>query len=445
MKSKKTLLKKIFTIIFSINSLIIVAQESKQPNDISNKAWSDQDYIIFSEKAIYDFYKLKANKSRMYDKIDILFKNNKIDENKYDEYKKRIENEEDILVKNYKEEIDFEISEMKKFCETSILNLYYTSQEKKIEYITLKIQQDFSSFANFEKKYLETNPIEKPKSLPNNGNDVSWSIEDYDNFVKDEVDNCPNLLIVKKNEAQERLDKSINKLESDKYKNELNKVSVDENEFNQSIKNLKNDYKKEIESLNDFCEKQIEKSTKYRDEWVTYLKVKPIYDDLVKQNNKAKLEIEEQNRKNRIEFEESEKVKKYKIDEELSNAKTKEILNSVEYKNWKTKYLSIIKSADENILIINNLEKKYSFTNKLGYKVWDSNSLSKQDKLTYNNNYEAIGKKLDAIRELQKIGDNEKYLNYYENSVISSQTNSADKGIELYILSQYYNNHEKLY
>lgn len=197
--------------------------------------------------------------------------------------------------------------------------------------------------------------------------------------------------------------------------------------------------------MNDFCEKQIEKSTKYRDEWVTYLKVKPIYDDLVKQNNKAKLEIEEQNRKNRIEFEESEKVKKYKIDEELSNAKTKEILNSVEYKNWKAKYLSIIKSADENILIINNLEKKYSFTNKLGYKVWDSNSLSKQDKLTYNNNYEAIGKKLDAIRELQKIGDNEKYLNYYENSVISSQTNSADKGIELYILSQYYNNHEKLY
>ena len=120
-------------------------------------------------------------------------------------------------------------------------------------------------------------------------------------------------------------------------------------------------------------------------------------------------------------------------------------MNSIEYKNWKTKYLTIIKSADANILIINNLEKKYSFRNNYGNKVWDPNSFSKQDKLNYNKNYDAIGKKLDDIRELQKIGDNEKYLNYYENSVISLQTNGTDKGIELYNLSQYYNNHEKLF
>lgn len=437
MNSKKSLLKKIFTIILFFNSLIIIAQE----NDTINKVWNNQDYATFSEKAIYDCYKLKANKSRLNDRIDLLFKNNKIDENKYNEYKKRIENEEDILVKNYKDEIDFEISEMKKFCETNIVNLYYTSQEKKIEYILQKIQQDFSSLANHEKKYLETKPIYKPKSLPNNGSDVSWSIEDYDDFVKSETENCPNLLTVKKTEAQEKLDRAINKLKSDKYKNELNKISVNENEFKQSINNLKDDFEKEIESLKDFCEKQIEKNTKYRDEWVAYLKAKPIYDNIANEISKAKLEAEEENRKKRVEFDEAEKVKKNKIAEELYKAKTMEILNSTEYKNWKTKYLSIIKSADANILIMNNLEKKYSFRNNFGNLVWDSNSFTKQDKITYNKNYDAIAEKLNSIKELQKIGDNEKYLNYYENSVISSKTN----GIELYSLSQYYSTHERLY
>ncbi len=120
-------------------------------------------------------------------------------------------------------------------------------------------------------------------------------------------------------------------------------------------------------------------------------------------------------------------------------------MNSIEYKNWKTKYLSIIKSADANKLIINNLEKKYSFRNNYGNKVWDPNSFSKQDKLNYNKNYEAIGKKLDDIRELQKIGRNDYFQRLYEDSVISLKTNGSDKGIELYNLSQYYNNQEKLY
>lgn len=445
MKNKNNIIKKIICITMFINSLIIVGQDSKQTNYESNKKWNSEDYITFAEKAVYDNYKLEANKIRLYDKIDLWLKYNRIDENKFNEFKKRIEDEEDILLTHYKEEIEFEISNIKSFCEKNIVNLFYTPQEKKIEYILQRIKQDFSYFYNDEITYLETNPINEPSSLPNNGSDVVWSIEDYDNFLKSETEKCPNLLIKKKDEAQKKLDKAINKLKSDKYSNELNKVSVDENEYKQSIKNLESEYQKQIENLKSFCIEQLEKYTKYRDEWVAYLKVKPIYDNLSEKNSRAKLEIDEQNRRNRLEFEEAEKVKQNKIDQELSNKKTKEVLNSAEYKNWKEKYISIINLADANILVINNLEKKYSFTNNFGNKVWDANRFSKQDKLTYNNNYEAIGKKLDAVRELQKLGDNEKYLNYYENSVISAQTNGSTKGVELYNLSQYYNNHEKLY
>ena len=66
------------------------------------------------------------------------------------------------------------------------------------------------------------------------------------------------------------------------------------------------------------------------------------------------------------------------------------------------------------------------------------------NKINYNKNYEAIGKKLDAIRELQKIGRNEYFENLYAGSVIDNSTVN-DKGVELYSLAQYYNNHEKIY
>lgn len=414
MKSKKTLLKKICTIILSINSLLIAAQEFKQPNDTINKVWSNQDYIVFSEKAIYDCYKLKANKSRLYDRIDLLLKNNKIDENKYNEYKKRIEIEEDILVKNYKDEIASEISEMEKFCKTDIANLNYTPQEKKIEYIILKIQEDFSFRARYEKKYLETNHIDKPKSAPNMGDQsAEWTIDDYNNFLKGDSENCAKNTIFQTSTKKYNLDLEIGLLKSKKYNKEIN-----ENKFNLLINELQTNYDNEIKNLEIKCAELLAKNIKYRDEWVNYLKIKQTEQENERVEINAKIEKEKIETKAREALDKIEQEKNDKIKEDARIAKTKEDLNSIEYKNWKTKYLSIINSAKANATVMVNLENKYSFRNIFGNSVLDRNSFSKQDQINYNKNYDAIVKKLDDIRQLQKIGRNEYFDRLYTHSVI---------------------------
>ena len=437
MKSKKTLLKKIFTVIICTNSLLIAAQEFKQPNDAVNIVWSNQDYVAFSEKAIYDCYKLKANKSRLYDRIDLLLKNNKIDENKYNEYKKRIEIEEDILVKNYKDEIASEISEMEKFCKTNIANLSYTPQEKKIEYIILKIQEDFLFRAQYEKKYLETNHIDKPKSAPNMGIQYAeWTIDDYNNFLKGDSENCAKNTIFQTSTKKYNLDVEIGLLKSKKYNKEIN-----ENKFNLLVNELQTNYDNEIKNLEIKCAELLAKNIKYRDEWVNYLKIKQTEQENERVEINAKIEKEKIETKAREALDKIEQEKKNKIEEELFAAKTKEILNSVEYKNWKTKFLSIFNSAKANAVIIDNLENKYSFRNNFGNKVWDPSSFSKQDKIIYNKNYDAIGKKLDDMKELQKIGRNEYFESLYGH-LAGTQTSA---GLEIYNLAQYYNHHEKLY
>lgn len=192
-------------------------------------------------------------------------------------------------------------------------------------------------------------------------------------------------------------------------------------------------YESSLKVINTLFEKRLTDYRNYRDEWIKYLKAVKLEHDqyLAKEESDRKAEIIEKEKRDSI----------AQIESEKERIKYQNIGNTTEYKSWKIKYLAILKSADGNKLIINNIEIKHSFRNRLGNKVWDPKSLNKQEKLTYNNNLDAISKKLDAIKNLQEIEGNSSFLNYYENINLDD----IIKGDELWNLSSYYNNHEKLY
>lgn len=255
---------------------------------------------------------------------------------------------------------------------------------------------------------------EKPKSAPNKGDQYAeWTINDYNNFVKHESENCAKNTRYQTSTKKYNLELEIGLLKSKKYNKEIN-----ENKFNSTVNELQTRYDNEIKDLEVKCSELEAKNIKYRDEWVNYLKLKEIEQENERIVINARIEKEKIETKAREALEKIEQEKNDKIKEDARIAKTKEDLNSVEYKNWKTKYLSIINSAKANALIMNNLENKYTFRNNFGNKVLDRNSFSKQDKINYNKNYDAIVKKLDDIRQLQKIGRNEYFDSLYTHSVI---------------------------
>lgn len=306
MKLKRKLLKNLGLFLLFINPIIFFSQETNENID-KLKTWSVQDYSSYSEKAIYDYYKLKSNKTRLITRVNILLKNNRIDENKYNEYNKRIENEEDILLKNYSEEIKKEIYKMKEFCETVIGSLHNTPHDKKIEYINTKIIENFAYNSELDINVNEIIKKGPPESKPNNGKDYPvWKIEDYKNFVDTESKNCPNLLIREKDLAQYNFEKSINRIKSDKYKKELSKIPVDENEYKQALKKAEEDYAIVLKDFENFCEKQLEKNIIYRDEWVEFLTVFPIYDDVANKIHSAKELKDNSFKKDIFSFEENE-------------------------------------------------------------------------------------------------------------------------------------------
>jgi hypothetical protein len=105
-----------------------------------------------------------------------------------------------------------------------------------------------------------------------------------------------------------------------------------------------------------------------------------------------------------------------------------------EYLIWKTKYLSLTKSAENNITICNSILKRNTFINVLGQSVWNADKISKKDKIEFNNNYDAITEKLSKIGVLEQ---ERKFYSYYLDNV------KGDEGLNVYGISIFHSTAKK--
>jgi hypothetical protein len=105
-----------------------------------------------------------------------------------------------------------------------------------------------------------------------------------------------------------------------------------------------------------------------------------------------------------------------------------------EYLIWKTKYLSLTKSAQNNVTNCNAILKRNTFINVLGQSVWNADKISKKDKIDFNNNYDSISDKLSKIGLLEQESQ---FYNYYLDNV------KDNEGIEVYGISLFLNNARK--
>lgn len=122
--------------------------------------------------------------------------------------------------------------------------------------------------------------------------------------------------------------------------------------------------------------------------------------------------------------------------QENTNLSTQDIGVSVEFKTWKTKYLSLLKSANANVNACNAIIKKHTYLNRFGEKRYDSNTFSKQEKITFNKNLDALESKNKSIGELE---DNRDLYLYWNDSV------TIKESVQSYNLSTFYNTTSRCY
>lgn len=96
---------------------------------------------------------------------------------------------------------------------------------------------------------------------------------------------------------------------------------------------------------------------------------------------------------------------------------------------WKTKYIELTKSADNNIAICNSILKRNTFINVLGQSVWNADTISKKDKIEFNKNYDLITEKLN---KLAVLGREEEFYNYFLDNV------KGNEGLDVYAISGFH-------
>lgn len=272
---------------------------------------------------------------------------------------------------------------------------------------------------------------EMPKSAPNNASErpyPKWKVDDYQYFINKETYLCTSQAI------REKYIQAILKLQKQEvinYAESIKKI------YNDSVYKMIIDSTSILASMEKKCTENLQKKIEYANEWIVYLKA-------LKEQEETEVAAVEQARIDKETKDAIERQARAKEQEKAAKLEEEyyiQLPKSIEYKKWKAKYLAMIKSADSNILVINNLEKKYSFRNKFGRRIWDPNALSKQDRITYNKNYNAIKNKIDAVEEYQKTGLNESYFDFYLNAAIYDHDETG-KGYEEHYLFQYYHEHE---
>ncbi len=93
------------------------------------------------------------------------------------------------------------------------------------------------------------------------------------------------------------------------------------------------------------------------------------------------------------------------------------------YLIWKTNYLELSKSAQNNIANCNLILKRNTFINALGKSVWNEDKISKKDKIDFNSNYDLITEKLNKLHLLEQERD---FLSKYLDNV------KGNEGTEVY-------------
>ena len=172
---------------------------------------------------------------------------------------------------------------------------------------------------------------------------------------------------------------------------------------------LKSDNEIAVSKINDEADKQILEVRKNRDEWVKYLK--PIEAD--------KIAKEEASKKIQEEKEKKQFPEKYKI--------------------WKTKYFASLKSANTNVNACEAIIKKHTYLNRFREKRYDSDTFTKQEKITFNKNLDALEDKLKSIWELEKEDGYYNYYDYWQKSIPFKES------LESVRLGGYLNNTSRCY
>lgn len=118
------------------------------------------------------------------------------------------------------------------------------------------------------------------------------------------------------------------------------------------------------------------------------------------------------------------------------SAKYQNIGNTAEYKAWKTKYVGLLQSAQINVNACNAIISKHTYLNRIGQKRYDSDTFTKQEKMSFNKNLDLLNDKLNQIGVLDDNGD---FLQYYNDKA------SDQEALKSYTLSSYYSTTNRAY
>lgn len=114
---------------------------------------------------------------------------------------------------------------------------------------------------------------------------------------------------------------------------------------------------------------------------------------------------------------------------EIDYVNFKNIGNSVEYKTWKINYLALLQSAQTNVNTCNAIIKKHTYLNRLGQKRYDSATFTKQEKVSFNKNLDALNEKLKKIGELE---DERDFLDFYNNKISNAEATKSNNIFSFY-------------
>lgn len=120
----------------------------------------------------------------------------------------------------------------------------------------------------------------------------------------------------------------------------------------------------------------------------------------------------------------------------LERAKFQNLGNTTEYKTWKSKYLTLLQSAQTNVNSCNAIIGKHTYLNRIGQKKYDTDTFTKKEKSSFNQNLDSLKGKLEKIGELESERDN---LSFYNNKATDLEA------VKSYNLSTYYNTTSRCY
>lgn len=118
------------------------------------------------------------------------------------------------------------------------------------------------------------------------------------------------------------------------------------------------------------------------------------------------------------------------IKNEIDRKRYLNMSNDAEYKTWKSKYLSLIQSAESNVSVCKAIIAKHTYVNRRGENIYDSTTFTSQEKATFNKNLDTLELKNKQIKELET--DKEFYHYYNDKATIEESARS-------YRLSDFFN------